>query len=90
MNYDELLKEMKTVDTSTGGEINAQWSDGYHWWFSIIQWDDEGDRAYTYAYECCDDNSCGCGEYESYSSIEELLAENKTIIDGFDWDRCST
>ena len=89
MNYDELKKDMEAVDASTSGEINAQWSEGLHWWLSIIQWENDDERAYTYVYECCDDDMCGCGEYEKYDSIDSLLSENKNIIDGFSWGRCT-
>jgi hypothetical protein len=92
MDIYELKQDILKVDSSTPGAINASWSAEGQWWVGIFQ-DKNGDtgepnpRVYTYTYECCENNSCGLGVYESFCSLEELF-KNKKILESFTWRRC--
>ena len=78
---------MELVDASVNGEINAQWGEGCHFWFGILQWDDDDKRQYTWGYECCGpEDECGNNESETYNSLDELFSANSA--DGFTWHRC--
>lgn len=76
MNAEELKNDMELVNSSIDGEINAQWGDGMHFWFSITQLTHDDDRTYVYSYECCDDNNCGCAECYSFDSLDDLFREH--------------
>ena len=84
MNAKELKADMIKIDREVKGKISAQWAEGFHFWFTIFQPDNDATRTYSRIYECCEE----CGEeIDSYNSIEELFEYESSIAEEFDWRR---
>lgn len=85
MTAEELKNEMRNFDQNSSGKVYAEWSEGFHFWWSIYQRSKKSKRTYSFFYVDYDGNVEESWEYES---LEKLFKENRALLNGNKWQRC--
>ena len=87
MTAEELKSEMRKINKMATGKVNAEWSDGFHFWWSIYQHKKDSKRIYSFFYVDYDGD---IEEYWEYESLEKLFKENRALLNGDGWQKCKT